>query len=39
VLALLVALAIWMLPMLVRSLRAVIATVQRWLGAATGPDG
>ena len=39
VLALLIALTIWMLPKLVRSLRAMIERIQRWFGAAAGrPD-
>jgi hypothetical protein len=39
VLAILVALAIWMLPKLVRSLRTMIERIQRWFGAAEGrPD-
>src|SRR5689334_6637870 len=36
VLALLVALAIWMLPKLARSLRAMFERIQRWLGTASG---
>jgi uncharacterized membrane protein len=39
VLALLVALAIWMLPRLVRSLRAMIDRIHRWFGAPAGPPG
>jgi len=39
VLALLIALTIWMLPKLVRSLRAMIERIQRWFGTAAGrPD-
>jgi hypothetical protein len=39
VLALLIALTIWMLPKLVRSLRAMVGRIQRWFGAAPGrPD-
>jgi ABC-type phosphate transport system permease subunit len=39
VLALLIALAIWMLPRLVRVLRAMIEKIRRWFGAAAGrPD-
>lgn len=36
VLALLIALAIWMLPRLARSIGAMAAKVQRWLGGAAG---
>ena len=39
VLALLVALTIWMLPKLVRSLRAMVERIQRWFGAAPGRPG
>jgi len=39
VLALLIALTIWMLPKLVRSLRSMIEKLQRWFSAAAGrPD-
>jgi hypothetical protein len=39
VLAALVVLTIWMLPKLVRSLRAMMGRIQRWFGAAPGrPD-